>query len=98
VCPSGSTHYTQELQPALLGDDKVRACRAWLQKSPQLLSCFEVGTHEATLTGLLYLLELATRHLADEPENNAAQERVWRWLVPVLAEGIAAESAAGRPP
>jgi hypothetical protein len=96
--PLGFDALHQGLQPALLDDDKVRACRAWLRKAPQLLSSFDVGTHEATLTGLLYLLELATRQLADEPEKNAAQEQVSRWLVPVLAEGLGADSAANRAP
>jgi hypothetical protein len=81
-----AVHY--ELQVRLeRGEDATAAVHATLSRAGRLLAPFEVTA--AHLTGLLYLVDLASRYLADrQAEAGARLGVLGHWLLPVLIRRV----------
>ena len=72
------------------GVEPDRAIDITLGRTDRLLAPFEVDPEAAKLTGLLYLIDLATRYLEDrQAEAGAALGVLGRWLLPVLTRKVA---------
>jgi hypothetical protein len=70
--------------------DPLAAARECVGDAPRLLAPFGIGAEAARLTAILYLAELAVRHLADDTERAGARlGSVDRWLIPALNAGVA---------
>jgi hypothetical protein len=87
-----AVHY--ELQRRIQStSDAGAAVEATLKLAPGLLRPFEVTGHAAGITALLYLVDLATRYLADrQAEAGARLGVLGTWLLPVLIRRVEALS------
>jgi len=69
--------------------DPGRAAADCVERAGPLLAPLGAGPGQARLTALLYLADLATRHLADrQAEAGSVLGAPGRWLVPALAAGV----------
>ncbi|CAM3384455.1 hypothetical protein [Stackebrandtia soli] len=76
---------TRRIDPAI-------AVASLLTRAPAVLSTFGIDPQRARLTTLLYLVDLATRYLADgQAEAGAALGALGRWLLPTLLDHIVVE-------
>ncbi|MEJ3743843.1 hypothetical protein WEI85_11190 [Actinomycetes bacterium KLBMP 9797] len=92
--PLGFDAVHHELQRRIQSTpDAEAAVEATLKASPGLLRPFEVTGPAATVTALLYLVDLATRYLADrQAEAGARLGVLGTWLLPVLIRRVEALS------
>ena len=79
-----------ELQARLeRGEDAESAVGATVSGAAERLAPFEVRPSAAEVTALLYLVDLATRYLADrQAESGARLGVLGTWLLPVLIKRI----------
>ncbi|OLB82247.1 MAG: hypothetical protein AUI14_00990 [Actinobacteria bacterium 13_2_20CM_2_71_6] len=88
--PLGFDAIHHELQLRLeRGEDAGTAVDATLAAVPALLATFAVAPDAAEVTALLYLIDLATRYLADrQAEAGARLGVLGSWLLPVLVRRV----------
>ena len=88
--PMGFDALHYELQRRVQHDSDARACVADLvTQAPTLLEPFDVVPDGREVTALLYLLDLATRYLADrQAEAGARLGVLGTWLLPVLIDRV----------
>jgi hypothetical protein len=76
-------HYHLQSGLAGVGRPTVEHARATIQAAPALLEPFNVEAAQARLSARLYLVELATRYLADDQAGAGGRlGRVHEWLLP----------------
>jgi hypothetical protein len=80
------------LRPAVQ-DPASGAAGGLLRMAPKLLAPFGVAAQEAVLTGLLFLVELATRHLEDRRTAGGPGMAQSHWVLPVLTAALRSGSA-----
>jgi len=69
--------------------DATAAVDETVRRAAVLLAPFEVAPHAAEVTALLYLVDLATRYVADrQAEAGARLGVLGRWLLPVLLRRV----------
>jgi hypothetical protein len=83
-----AVHY--DLQRRIQSDpDAAAAVEQTVARAPELLAPFDVPAEAAELTALLYLIDLATRYLADrQAEAGARLGVLGTWLLPVLIRRV----------
>jgi hypothetical protein len=88
--PVGFDAVHHELQGRIeTGSDATAAVDATVRRADDLLAAFEVEPAARKLTALLYLIDLATRYLADrQAEAGARLGVLGRWLLPVLIRRV----------
>jgi hypothetical protein len=88
--PLGFDALHHELQVRLeRGEDAESAVGATVAGAPGRLAPFEVAVPAAEVTALLYLVDLATRYLADrQAEAGARLGVLGTWLLPVLIRRV----------
>jgi hypothetical protein len=94
--PMGFDALHYELQRRIQVDpDAAGAVERTVTRAPLLLAPFDVPGEAAELTALLYLIDLATRYLADrQAEAGARLGVLGTWLLPVLVRRV--EAYTGR--
>jgi Phosphotransferase enzyme family len=71
------------------------AARRCLDLAPGHLAPFGIPASEARLTAILYLIDLATRYIADRQDRAGARlGATGAWLIPVIADEVAQPGAA----
>jgi hypothetical protein len=90
--PMGFDALHHELQRRIQVDpDAAGAVERTVTRAPVLLAPFDVPAEVAELTALLYLVDLATRYLADrQAEAGARLGVLGTWLLPVLVRRVEA--------
>lgn len=69
--------------------DAAAAVDETVRRAPAVLAPFEVAPHAAEVTALLYLIDLATRYVADRAAEAGARLGVLgSWLLPVLIRRV----------
>jgi len=69
--------------------DPLTAVAASSRSAAQLLAPFGISTEQAWLTGVLYLVELATRYLVDRQASAGARNGApGSWLVPAISRQV----------
>jgi hypothetical protein len=88
--PLGFDAVHHELQVRLQrGEDAESAVGATVTGAPRRLAPFAVAPYAAEVTALLYLVDLATRYLADrQAEAGARLGLLGTWLLPVLIRRV----------
>jgi hypothetical protein len=88
--PLGFDAVHHELQVRLQrGEDAESAVGATVAGAPERLAPFAVAPYAAEVTALLYLVDLATRYLADrQAEAGARLGLLGTWLLPVLIRRV----------
>lgn len=89
--PLGYDRLHFEVQGAIVRDGSAAApaVRDMVERAPSLLAPFEGSSETATLTALLYLVEIGTRYLHDrQEESGSARGNLLTWLVPELERGV----------
>ena len=61
-----------------------------IERAPELLEPWGVGADEARIVGLLYVLDLAMRYIADDQRASGRGGAVERWAFPTLTAALAA--------
>jgi hypothetical protein len=80
----------QKIEPKL-------AAQRCLDLAPRYLAPFGIPAPEARLTAILYLMDLATRYIADRQDRAGARlGATGTWLIPVIADEVAHPGAARR--
>lgn len=84
--PVGLDAVHHALQTLIAGSPPVRAqADAVLAAAPDLLAPFDVAPGAARTVAQLYLVDLATRYLADDQAAaGGTSGRIWDWLLPAL--------------
>jgi hypothetical protein len=95
--PAGFDAVHYELQKRIQTTaDAGEAVTATVRRAPELLKPFDVAPAAQRLTALLYLVDLATRYLADrQAEAGARLGVLGTWLLPVLIHEV--EAMKGTP-
>ncbi len=95
--PAGFDAVHYELQKRIQTTaDAGEAVTATVRRAPELLKPFDVAPDAQRLTALLYLVDLATRYLADrQAEAGARLGVLGTWLLPVLIHEV--EAMKGTP-
>jgi hypothetical protein len=87
--PLGFDAVHHELQRRVRTSDARAAVAATVRQAPALLDPFRVAPTARPLTALLYLVDLATRYLADrQAEAGARLGVLGTWLLPVLVAEV----------
>jgi hypothetical protein len=81
-------HYRLQSEVGPGHRDPLAAATASLRDAPKLLAPFGIGAEQARITGILYLVDLATRYLVDRQASAGARNGdPGTWLIPAIMRG-----------